>query len=377
MKIGIVFYKYPLYPGGSYFQEYLNELAKSSKEIFLLATPYPSGKFYQPKNLKIFWLPFLNASYVKEFLFMFEALFKVILNEEWQEIDLFNCVGLRGVLAGWYLKKRFKIPLVCTIEMLNEKGTFFNNLYYDFARFLLTKAPVDKFICWSTYYWENHLKKWGIEKEKVEIIPAGIDLKTYHPKVNGQSIKKKYSSGFPLIVFAKPLYSANTQAAKTLIKAIALLQPKIKTILLIGSGEGKSEIQKLAAQLKISTQVKFMPPTLFSEIPKYIAAADLVVLPFSYAPTTSRSLLEAMALAKPIITVPYGEIPQILKNEKEAILVNPKPKEIAEAIKRVIEDKKLCQRIGYNALKIVEKNYSLEKIIKKTIGTYRNLLIKK
>ena len=375
MRICVIYYKYPLYPQGSYFQEFLNKLAESVDKIYLLAVHHPRGSFKSVKNIKFFWIPLINTGYIEEVFFAFSVFLRVIFNKELHKVDVINSVGPRGLLAGWYLKKKYKIPLVCTIEMINEKGSLVNNIYYILVRFLLTKIPIDKFICWSNYYWENHLKQWGIPKSKVVVISAGIDTKIYNPSVDGNKIKKKYAPNNPLIIFAKPLYSTNTESAKLLVQSIALLKFETKIKLLIGRGEGQKEVQELSKDLGIAAQVNFMPPTPFPEIPKYIATADLIVLPFTYAPTTSRSLLEAMAMGKPIITTNVGEIPNIIKNGKETLLVNPKKEEIAKAIKQIFNGKIMAASLGRNAINLVKSKYALPLIINETIKIYEETIL--
>lgn len=375
MRVGIIYYKYPLYPQGSYFQEFLNELAKSVSEIYLIATNYPQGNFAKPQNMKIIWVPLLNAPILGELFFMLCTLFRAVFDRTIRKLQVVNSIGPRGILAGWYLKRRYQIPLICTIEMLNESGgSLANYAYYFFVRFLLTKAPVDKFICWSEYYWTNHLKKWGIPEEKVAIIPPGINLDTFNPSIDGGEIKERYSPQYPLIVFAKPLYSVNIQAAKILVCSLNLVLPETKVTLLLGSGEGKDEVQRLVQSYKLGNWVKFMPQTSFLEIPKFLAAADLIVLPFTYAPTVSRSLLEAMAMRKPVITSPVGEVKNILCHGENAILVEPQPKEIAEAIKSVLGDQKLCQKISDGAINLVKNNYPLPKVVRHTTELYLSLI---
>jgi len=374
MRLLFIYYQYPLYPQGSYFQEFINQIAARVSQAYLLASRYPAGEFKKPKNLTIFWLPYFNLPFLNEIFFILSALIKVIFTKELHQVDLVNAVGPRGILAGWYLKRKYKLPLICTIELINERKTLFNNLVYLLSRFLITKAPVDKFICWSDYYWKNYLRKWGIDKNRVTIIPAGIDTNSYNPGIDGGEIKKKYSPNDPLIVFAKPLYYPNTEAAKLLVRSIALLKSDFKIKLLIGGGNGKKEVWLLAESLGVDDHVDFMLPTPFPEIPKYIAAADLVVLPFTYAPTTSRSLLEAMAMKKPIITSPLGEIKEILKDRKNAILVEPIPEKISIAIKETFNDKNLSDKISSNARRLVEDKFSLLKTSKQTIEFFKELL---
>lgn len=305
--------------------------------------------------------------------FMISSLFEVVANKELHNVQIVNSIGPRGLFAGWYLKRKFQIPLVCTIEIINEKGTFFSSLFYFFTKLLVTKIPIDRIICWSNYYWENYLKPWGIAREKVEIIPAGINTNVFNPLIDGSEIKRKYFDDGPLIVFAKPLYFANTESAKVLVKALSLLDSKSKVKLLIGGGPGEAAVKSLVEEKKLSKQVKFMPPTPFTEIPKYIAAADLIVLPFLYAPTTSRSLLEAMAMKKPIITVKTGEIGRILKQKINAILVKPEAISISRAIKEILINKEMSERIAKNAYLLVKKEYDLSTQIEKNIKVFNNL----
>lgn len=372
MKICCFYYKYPLYLKGSYFQEFLNKLALTVDKVYLVASRYPKGRFKNEQNIKIYWVPLLKLKYIDEVFFMFACLFRVIFTKQLRNIDIINSIGPRGLLAGLYLKWRFQIPLVCTIEMLNEGRGVFNNIYYRVVRFLMTKIPVDKYICWSNYYWKEHLEKWGIAESKIKIIPCGIDTEKYNPSVNGKEIKDKYAPNNILIVFAKPLYHQNKEAAKILVKAISVLRDgNVK--LLIGGGEGQSEVYELAKKLEVTSFVYFMPPTLFTDIPKYIAASDIIVLPFIYAPTTSRSLIEAMAIGKPIITNPVGEITQVLEDKKNAIFVTLDPNDIANAIKNIIYNDTLKKYLSNNVLDLVKKRFSLERTVNREIELFSEL----
>jgi len=369
MKILFIYFKYPFFIGGSYFQEFLNRLAEKIESVYLLAVWYPKKQFNKKQNIEFFWLPLLGIWWIEDLAFMFLAFIKVIFTKKLHEVDLVNSIGPRGLLAGWYLKKRYKIPLVCTVEIINEKGRLLDNLNYWMVKLLITVAPVDKFICWSNYYWENHLKKWGIAEEKVEIIPGGIDVGGYrslYDNKKSQQIREKYALGSKLIVFAKPLYTANTESAKLLVKSAALLKSRVKVKFLIGGGEGEPSVRALANKLGVGDLIDFMPPTPFKKIPNYLAAADLIVLPYVYAPTTSRSLLEAMSLEKPIITVAVGEIGKILTDKKNALFVRLEPESIAEAITAVLADRIFSRKIAGNALELVRRRYDLKKIIKRT-----------
>jgi glycosyltransferase involved in cell wall biosynthesis len=313
--------------------------------------------------MSFFWVPSIPFKYFDELFFMFLSFWKVFFDKTFAVIDVVNFIGPRGVLAGCYLKRKYNSKLVCTIEMINEDKGFFNKVCYCLIRWMLLNAPIDGYICWSNYYWEEHLKKWGIPESKVKIIPCGIDTERYSPEISGEEIKKQYAQDMPLIVFAKPLYYENTYAAKLLIEAISILKNEMRVKLLIGDGEGKTVIELLAKKNGIKMLVDFMPPTDFTDIPKYIAASDIIVLPYMYAPTTSRSLLEAMAMGKPIITIPVGEIPNILKDGESVLFTTRNPEQIAHKIKDLLLNKPLSHKLGKQALSIIQTKYDLQCVI--------------
>lgn len=373
MIIGTIYRRYPLYLNGSYLQEFLNKLAHSVDSIYLISSHYPKGNFGKEDNIKIFWVPLIKISHIDQIVFAFASLFRVIFTKNLKRIDLINSIGIEGLLAGVYLKKRFNIPVVCTIELLNEKGSFFSNIYYVIVKYLLTRMPIDKFICWSNYFWEKHLKTWGITKDKVSVVPAGINIQKYNSSIDGTKIKNRYAPDMPLIIFAKPLYRENTEAAKVLVCSIARLSSIRKVKLVIGGGKGVAEVKLLAEKLGIENLVDFMPPTKFTDIPNYIAASDLVVLPFTYAPTTSRSLLEAMAIGKPIITICAGEVYNVLEDRKNVLFTELNPKDISEAIDELLNNKELCCKIGKNAEALVREKFSLDFVIKHTVDIFKRL----
>lgn len=374
MKVLFFYFKYPLYSHGCYFQEFLDSLAGSVDEIYLVATHYPEGDFDKPNNIKIFWLPLLQIDFVGEIVFMFSALLKVMLTKELRSVDVVNSSGPRGLLAGWYLKKVHKIPLVLTVEMLNERTSLLNAIYYSVVCWLLARAPIDKIVYWSKYFWETQLSPWGIPEDRGVHIPAGINLERYSPNIDGSEVKSRYAPDSPLIVFAKPLYSTNTQAAKLLVRAMAILKKSQANVkLLLGGGDDLEEVQKFVKELDMGDRVSFMPPTPFPEIPKYIAAADLVVLPYTYSATTSRSLLEAMAMGKPIVATPAGEVVSILEDGKSGVFIGLDPKDIAAKIKRVLGDKELMDRLGENARRTAVERFAMPQVVEQRLAVYKDL----
>lgn len=374
MKVGIIFFKYPLYGGGSYFQEFVDALCLKSKNVVLIASHYPKEEFVHPKNLIIKWVSFYNFLIIGDLIFNWNIFWTGIFSREFRSVDIINVVSARGVLAAKLLGKILKKPVVCTIEIINSKQNgFWDSVFYRIQRWLFS-FNFDKIICWSHYY-ADILISWGIKKEVVKILPGGINVSRYNPSIDGSKIRKMYPEK-ALIVFAKPLYEYNRKTAEILLEAVAMLGNEASVHILLGDGEQRNIIEQKIQALDLNNAVSFMSVVSITEIPKYIAASDIIVLPFSYAATTSRSLLEAMAIGKPIVTTAVGEISMVVENEKEAILVNPNEKEVSRAIQRLLDDKELALRLGKNARKKVEEKYSIDNIVRSTVAIYNEVIVR-
>ena len=112
---------------------------------------------------------------------------------------------------------------------------------------------------------------------------------------------------------------------------------------------------------------------IISNIPnasKYLKNFDIFVLP-SLKEGLPYVLLEAGLAGLPAIASNVGGIPEIIENEKEGLLVPPaNPEELAVAIKKLIEDKTLCENLAKNLREKIKKEFSLEKMLRETISQY-------
>jgi len=107
-------------------------------------------------------------------------------------------------------------------------------------------------------------------------------------------------------------------------------------------------------------------------IPKYLAAADVLVLPNTSEEAISRlytsplKLFEYMAARRPIVASDLPSVREIL-NEENAILVrSDNPKALADGIQKVLTNEELSKKLAENAFKEVQR-YSWEKRAEKIL----------
>ena len=98
------------------------------------------------------------------------------------------------------------------------------------------------------------------------------------------------------------------------------------------------------------------------QVPKYLIASDIFVLS-SLTEGFPLCLAEAMAAGLPIIATNVGGIPDIIKDDENGFLVEPKnPKEIAKKVILVIKDDNLRKKISEKN-RIESKKYDWKNIV--------------
>ena len=219
------------------------------------------------------------------------------------------------------------------------------------------------------------LKRFPEFKSKVIVIPMGVDTRLFFKK-NVKSRFTEYKNK-KIILFVGRLNEQ--KGVEYLIKAMKYVNSKISNsrLLIIGEGRYKKELQKTADSLNIGN-IEFLGSINQIGLSDYYNTADVFVLPS----VTSRIgtegqglvLLEAMSCGTPVIGTNTGGIPAIVKNNQTGLLVNERNEnELANAIMKILSDKKLSQKLSNNGIKFVKNNYSWEIVAKKFDEIYRKL----
>jgi glycosyltransferase involved in cell wall biosynthesis len=142
-------------------------------------------------------------------------------------------------------------------------------------------------------------------------------------------------------------------------------------LLIVGEGSQQVRLHDSAAQLGLLGP---SPRVLFTgrrdDVAAILAVLDVAVLP-SYREAQGISLLEAMALARPIVASAVGGIPEFVTDGQTGLLVPPRdPAALAGALLRVLADRGLAARLGRNARELVREHYCLDHMVRRIEELY-------
>ncbi len=130
-------------------------------------------------------------------------------------------------------------------------------------------------------------------------------------------------------------------------------------LVIVGRGNLRSKLARIAAGLRISDHVSFEPGLGFEEIAEMYRVADLVAYPSTYE---GQGLvpLEAMASGIPVVTVDHGPLPEMVDSSVGALFELGDVDSMAEAILSEISSKDVLLSKGATGRKRVLDRFSLE-----------------
>lgn len=297
---------------------------------------------YHPKYFMIprviFGLKFLNIYLSIESVFSYLASKKIAdkIAEEWNP----DIIHMHGTLSeGWLakrLKRKYKKPFLVTVY-----GEDITRLSKEMLSSSIIKSNLneaDAIICQSEFL-KKEIENLGLRDARFSIIPMGAKMDRFMPQ---DKYRERKLLGLPkdkkIIVFVGHLIPR--KGVEYLIRAIKIASEKDKGILccIVGTCHMRGRLQSLSSELGLSEYVRFMGQKNHEEVPHYINACDVLVLP-SLNEGLPVVLCEALACGKPVVATNVAGNPEIV-NDDVGFLVNPKDeKELAEKIKLALNKK--------------------------------------
>ncbi len=277
-----------------------------------------------------------------------------------------------------------RVPIIISsIAMLVEGydvGILRKSLYVLMDR--QTERWVDRFIILSEASRRTLIEGHKIPPEKIVKIHNGIEIEEYDPDIKQVRNKKSelrrelgLKSDVPLIgAIGRLVWQKGFEYLLHAIPQVIQDIPEAK-FLIVGEGPLRSRLEELSERLRIEDNIIF---TGFrSDIKDILATIELLAMP-SLLEGLPLVLLEGMAMAKPIVATRIDGITEVMENGETGLLVPAKnPHELAEAMKEILKNKTKAGLLSQNARKIVEKKFSVKKMVEQTEQVYEKLLAEK
>lgn len=233
-------------------------------------------------------------------------------------------------------------------------------------KFYLKRSP-------NLIFVSEYIRAWCVDRIGVGIgsavIPNGIDTNVFSHRSYSEAI-----SHFPQLEGIENiiLFSGRMIALKGIETAILAKKELADNACFVFAGNGDSS-KWLSYAHSIGLDDKdciFLGPVNYEEMPYLYSLASAFILP-SFSESFPLTILEAMSCGVPVIASNVGGVPEIVQNEKDAILINAGDSgELSQAISRVLINDNLVNSIKINARNKILDKFNVETMAKNTATAY-------
>ena len=221
----------------------------------------------------------------------------------------------------------------------------------------------------------SYLTALGFPVERMVYIPNGIDTNLFRPEPQWQPnpalperqiicvSRLHYAKGIDILLHAWSRMMNAPPEWRTHVK------PKLS---IVGDGELRPQLERIAAALGIQDSVEFLG--LRKDIVELLQRAWGFVLPSRWEGMPN-ALLEAMACGLPCVATRVSGSEDIVIPGVNALMVEPEePVQMAQALRLVIENTDLAQRLRQEARATTLREYQIGSIVERCLNLYRCLL---
>jgi polysaccharide biosynthesis protein PslH len=279
----------------------------------------------------------------------------------WDSVDCISYLFEQAARSSRSLFGR----LVTRLE-LNRTRRYEGWLVGQFDRVLAT-SPIDQSALErlvGEYNQSKNIPK--VSSENITVLPNGVDLGYFHPTDEPRESATLVFSG-------KMSYHANITAALYLVNDVMPLiwaeRPNVR--LWIVGKDPSVAIRRLADR---NPKRVFVTGTV-PDIRPYLSRASVAVCPVRYGAGIQNKVLEAMAMATPVVATPQA-VSALRTCDDEYVLVGNATEAFASTVMRALKDGKLRQKIGQTGRQYVETHHDWTTITRDLEALYNGQLWK-
>jgi glycosyltransferase involved in cell wall biosynthesis len=220
--------------------------------------------------------------------------------------------------------------------------------------------------------------RYGADPGRLTIIPNGCDteeLQSGDTEADAAELRRHLAlNGARVVVSVSRLVF--TTGMDRLLEAAALVVRRFPDVVLVlvGDGEERTKLERLAEARGIRAQVRFVGAVSPEQVGRYLRLGEVFVRP-SLNEGLGNAFLEAMACGLPVIGSRAGGIPDFLAEGETGLFCDPeRPETIADAILRVLGEPDLAARLARNGQTLVSTRYRWDLVADQVGALYDRLL---
>jgi glycosyltransferase involved in cell wall biosynthesis len=206
---------------------------------------------------------------------------------------------------------------------------------------------VDALVCPSAYL-ASLAVAWGVQEERVTVVPNAAPPLPALPQ--REEARAAFGVAGPTLAFAGRI--TRQKALNVALDALARVEGV--SLLVAGDGPDLPAVRRQATERGLDGRVRFVGSLGRDDVLALFRAADASLLS-SYWENFPHTVVEALAVGTPVIATAVGGVPELVRDGSNGLLVPAGDAgALADAIRRVVEEPGLRERLAETARRSVE-----------------------
>ena len=361
MKIGIFTDSYKPYTSGvvTSISTFKEELTRLGHDIHIFAPSYPHYTEVEENVYRYYSIPSpTNPDYTLA-IPLHPGMNLLVKSLQLDVIHVHSPFTMGRV--GLHYARKYNLPLLFTYHTRYDQYVHYVPLAHDLAKEVTIK--------YSSHFCNNcdHLIAPSLEMESIikgfevttpiSVIPSGVPLEKYRGGDAGW-LRLHYpipAENRILLFVGRLTQEKNLPFLIQSFKEVRAQLPKT-TLVIIAQGPLEEELKELVTSLDLvlDQDVIFTGALPFESLVNAYYSADLFVFA-SLTETQGLVLIEAMAAGLPVAAVRASGVQEMVEHGVDGLLAANDTSELARAVCRILNDKKLYRTLQVNARKKAEK----------------------
>ncbi len=220
------------------------------------------------------------------------------------------------------------------------------------------------------------IKREGFAKDQTTVIPLAIDAEHIltQARTDSSDVRTELVLPHDASLLIAPARLEREKDHHTLLACLprVLARHPNTYLLLAGSGALESALREQAHHLDIMSHVRFLGQR--ADVPRLLLQGTLCVLP-SYEEPFGLVLLEAMAVATPVVACNAGGPRDIVIDGETGLLVSPRDAgAMAQAVIAILTDRDRARAMGVAGRERVQRHFSARQMATRTLQEYRRVI---
>jgi len=253
-----------------------------------------------------------------------------------------------GVLLGKWLKRAVVLEVNELAGFTRARGLIMERLARKIDVWVFSRA--DHVLCVSRVLADEAQQR-GARSESVHVLPNAIDPNRFRSAAPAELLRARLGLDGSVVIGHVGLFYRwdRLDVLIEVVKSIRERHPEIK-VLLVGDGPEMENLRQAAFRLGMEREVLLPGPVPRDDVPAYIDAMDICVLPDSNAFGSPIALFEFMAMGKPCVVPDLGPMRDVIDDNATGIMF-PRGDygALERTLMRFIEDPALRTQVGARA----------------------------